>query len=62
MKEVKETDVSVTLIRVEVVSAPESGETNMDLADTDFKTAIINMLKELKHTLIINEWREREFE
>ena len=51
----KETDVSVTLIRVEVVSAPESGETNMDLADTDFKTAIINMLKELKHTLIINE-------
>jgi len=48
VKEVKETDVSVTLIRVEVASAPESGETSVDLADTDFKTAIINMLKELK--------------
>ena len=44
----KETDVSATLIRVEVASAPESGETNVDLADTDFKTAIINILKELK--------------
>ena len=48
MKEVKETDVSVTLIRIEVVSAPESGETSVDLADIDFKTAIINTLKELK--------------
>lgn len=52
----KETDVSKAELELsQLLKQVEQVGQTVDLADTNFKTDIINMLKELKYIQIVNE-------